>query len=90
MALSHRRQTALLNLGLFCPRVIFWVGRVSQKAGKSNGRQGAGLLIKAGFLANIMNYDLSATKTSQQLESSLTSGGFSEALDGNQKILHLH
>lgn len=48
------------------------------------------LLIKAMFLANTENYDLSATKTPQKLESSFASGGFSEVLDSNQKILHLH
>lgn len=48
------------------------------------------LLIKAAFLANAENDDLSATKTPQKLESSFTSGGFSEVLDRNQKILHLH
>lgn len=48
------------------------------------------LLIKAAYVANTENYNLSATKTPQKFESSSASGGFSEVLDGNQKILHLH
>lgn len=40
MGLSHWRQSALLNLGMFCPQVVFWVSWESQKAGKKNGRQG--------------------------------------------------
>lgn len=43
MGLSHRRQTALLNLGRFYPQVVFWVDRVSQKAGKRNSSQGLGV-----------------------------------------------
>lgn len=39
MGLSHWRQSVLLNLGMFCPQVVFWMGRESQKAGKKNGRQ---------------------------------------------------
>lgn len=43
VGLSHRRQTALLNLGRFYPQVVFWVGSVSQKAGKRNSSQGLGV-----------------------------------------------
>lgn len=89
MGLSHRRQTALLNRERFYPQVVFWVGRRLGRGIAVRGWEWM-LLMKAIFLANTENYDLSATKTPQKLESSSTSGGFSEVLDGNQKILHLH
>lgn len=48
---------------------------------------------RSSFLANTESYDLSAekcTKKLKKLKSSLTSGGFSEVLYGNQESLHLH
>lgn len=43
MGLSRKRLSALLNLGMFCQKVVFWVGRVSQKAWEKEWQVGAGV-----------------------------------------------